>query len=85
VGCPGAESLVHRHNPATDYVALPGQARAGIETMGLGKLLRDSPYGVEQLRRWLYDHELHLWGAKFMSCMLRGPSRGEEALYENVE
>jgi hypothetical protein len=28
--------------------------------MGLGKLLRDSPYGVDQLRRWLYDHDLHL-------------------------
>jgi hypothetical protein len=64
---------------------LPGQARAGIETMGLGKLLRDSPYGVDQLRRWLYDHDLHQWGANFMSRMLRGPSRGEEALYENVE
>jgi hypothetical protein len=64
---------------------LPGQARAGIETMGPGKLLRDSPYGVDQLRRWLYDHDLHLWGAKFMSRMLRGPSRGEGALYENVE
>jgi hypothetical protein len=64
---------------------LPGQARAGVETMGLGKLLRDSPYGVDQLRRWLYDHDLHLWGAKFMSRMLRGPSRGEEELYENVE
>jgi hypothetical protein len=32
---------------------LPRQARAGVETMGLGKLLRDSPYGVDQLRRWL--------------------------------
>jgi hypothetical protein len=64
---------------------LPGQARAGIETMGIGKLLRDSTYGVDQLRRWLYDHDLYLWGAKFMSRMLRGPSRGEEALYENVE
>ena len=64
---------------------LPGQARVGIDTMGLGKLLRDSPYGVDQLRRWLYDHDLHLWGASFMSRMLRGPSRGEEALYENVE
>ena len=53
--------------------------------MGLGKLLRDSPFGVDQLRRWLYDHDLHLWGASFMSRMLRGPSRGEEALYENVE
>jgi hypothetical protein len=64
---------------------LPGQARAGVETMGLGKLLRDSPYGVDQLRRWLYDHDLHLGGAKFMSRMLRGPSRVEEALFENVE
>jgi hypothetical protein len=64
---------------------LPGQARAGIETMGLGKLLRDSHYGADQLRRWLYDHDFHLWGANFMSRMLRGPSRGEEALYKNVE
>jgi hypothetical protein len=64
---------------------LPGQARAGINTMGLGKLLRGSPYGVDQLRRWLYDHDLHLWGAKHMSLMLRGPSRGEEAQFENVE
>jgi hypothetical protein len=64
---------------------LPGQARTGIDTMGLGKLLRGSPYGVDQLRRWLYDHDLYLWGAKFMSHMFRGPPRGEEALYENVE
>jgi hypothetical protein len=59
---------------------LPGQARADIDTMGLGKLLRGSPYGVYQLRRRLYDHDILLWGAKFMSRMLRGPSRGEEAL-----
>jgi hypothetical protein len=64
---------------------LPGQARAGINTMGLEKLLRGSPYGVDQLRRWLYDHDLHLWGAKYMSRMLRGPSRMEEALFENAE
>jgi hypothetical protein len=43
---------------------LPGQARAGINTMGFGTLLRGSPYGVDQLRRWLYCHDLHLWGAK---------------------
>jgi hypothetical protein len=64
---------------------LPGQARAGIDTMGIVKLLRDSPYGEGQLRRWLYDHDVYLWGAKYMSRMIRGPSRGSEALYENVE
>jgi hypothetical protein len=64
---------------------LPGQARSGIDTMGLGKFLRGSPYGVDQLRRWIYDYDLHLRGSKFMSRMLRGPFRGEEALYENVE
>jgi hypothetical protein len=28
---------------------------------------------------------VYLWGAKHMSRMIRGPSRGSEALYENVE
>ena len=64
---------------------LPGQARAGIETMGIGKLMKGSPYDVGHVNRWLHEHDQHLWGATYMSRMLRGPSRGEEALYEHVE
>jgi hypothetical protein len=64
---------------------LPGQARAGIDTIGIVKSLRDSPYEEGQLRRWLYDHDLYMWGAKYMSRMIRGPSRGSESLDENVE
>jgi hypothetical protein len=52
-----------------------------LDTMGIFKLLRDSPYGEGQLRRWLYYHVVYLWGAKYMFRMTRGPSHGSEALY----
>jgi hypothetical protein len=76
--------LVCRYPPEGIMRRLPGQARAGMDTIGIVKLLRDSP-GEGQLRRWLSDHDLYLWGAKYMSRMIRGPSRGSEALKENVE
>jgi hypothetical protein len=54
---------------------LPLRGRAGVTTMGVGKLLYKSSLSPSEVEKWLTDHYTHQWDTTLMPYKVRRPAQ----------
>jgi hypothetical protein len=64
---------------------LPPQGRAGVQTIGIDRLLVKSSLSPTEVAQWLNDHDIHPWGQVSMSYQVRGPTHENPAEIETLD
>jgi hypothetical protein len=64
---------------------LPPRGRAGVQTIGIDRLLVKSSFSPTEVAQWLNDHDNYPWGEVSMSYQVRGPTHERPAEIETLD